>query len=119
MIDGIGKNDISMMERREVVELIARERRVERIVENIARRPIGEPALQDLAQMVYAIMLEYDADKVVEMYEAGQINFFIVRIVLNQYNSTNSAFYKLFRKFLAKSREISYKMAESYENKQE
>jgi hypothetical protein len=82
----------------EMVARIARERRVETMVENIAKRPLSAD-LEDLSQMVYVILLEYDETKLQDLWEHGQINFFIARIILNQYRSVNSPFHKLFRKY--------------------
>jgi len=88
-----------------MVEQMARERRVETMVENIARRSLT-PELKDLAQMVYLILLEYDEDKLADLWENGQMNFFIARIIINQYRSANSPFFKLFRKYGLKAEDI-------------
>lgn len=88
-----------------MVAKIAQERRVETMVENIAKTPLT-PDLKDLSQMVYLILLEYDESKLRDLWDHGQMNFFIARIILNQYRSTNSPFYKLFRKYARKAEEI-------------
>lgn len=93
------------MTRTEIVERLARERRVETMVENIARQPL-DADLQDLAQMVYVILLEYDEDKLRDLWEHGQMQFFIARVIINQYRSVNSPFYKLFRKYARKAEDI-------------
>ena len=76
------------------------------MVENIARQPL-DADLRDLAQMVYLILLEYDEEKIVDLWENKEINFFIARIILNQYRSDHSAFHNLFRKFQDRSVNIS------------
>ena len=68
----------------QICDRIARERRVETMVENIARRHLDDD-LRDLVQIVYLIILEYDEDKIVELWDLGQINYFIVRVIKNQY----------------------------------
>ena len=93
------------MTRTEIVERLARERRVETMVENIARQPL-DANLSDLAQMVYLILLEYDEDKLADLWEHGQMQFFIARIIINQYRSTSSPFYKQIRKYASKAEEI-------------
>ena len=75
------------------------------MVENIARRPIDYD-LQDLAQMVYLIILEYDEEKLVDLWEHGQINFFVARIIINQYRSDNSPYYKLIKRHGQRSEDI-------------
>lgn len=93
------------MTKYQIIEQIARERRVETMLANIAKRPISG-TMDDLCQMVYLILLEYDETKIADLWENGQINFFIARILLNQYKSTNSPFYKLFRKYESKATDI-------------
>lgn len=89
----------------EIIDQLARERRVETMLANIAKKPVSGN-LEDLCQMVYLILLEYDEGKIVDLWENGQINFFLARILLNQYRSTNSPFYKLFRKYESKATDI-------------
>lgn len=86
------------MTAREVIERLATMRRVETIVQNVAHTSRLTPPLQDLAQMVYAALLNYDPDKIVALHEGGAMDYFIVRIVLNQYHSTSSDFHNLFRR---------------------
>lgn len=88
------------MDKIAIVGKLAQERRVETMVENIAKQPLTAD-LKDLVQMVYLILLEYDDDKIVDLWDNGQINFFIARIILNQYRSSNSPFHKMFRKYTA------------------
>lgn len=90
------------MTKYEIIDGLARERRVEQLVENIAHQALDQ-LLKDLCQMVYLVLLEYDEDKIIDLWENGEINFFIVRIIINQYRSTNSPFHKLFRKYQLRS----------------
>lgn len=86
------------MNKREIIDELARDRAVERMAGGITRRPIaGE--LCDLCQIVYLYLLEYDDDKLVDLYENGQLGFFIVRVLLNQYRSAHSRFYYDFVKW--------------------
>lgn len=77
---------------------LANERRVEAMVENIAHHALTDD-LKDLCQMVYVILLEYDEGKIRDLWDNGQINFFLARVIVNQYRSSNSPFHALFRKF--------------------
>lgn len=103
------------MDKSEIVAQIARERRVETMVENIAKSPLT-PDLKDLSQMVYLALLEYDGTKIADLWEHGQINFFIARIIINQYRSSNSPFYKLFRKFSAANGYNLYTVSDNLRN---
>lgn len=85
-----------------IVETLARERRVETMVENIAHQSLTAD-LQDLCQMVYVILLDYDEGRLLDLWENGQINFFLARVIINQYRSSNSPFHTLFRKFQERS----------------
>ena len=81
-----------------IIETLARERRVETLVENIAHHALTAD-LKDLCQMVYLVLLEYDETRLLDLWENNQINFFLARIIINQYRSSNSPFHTLFRKF--------------------
>ena len=71
---------------------------VETMVTNIAHKHMSAD-LQDLSQMVYLILLEYDEKKLQDLWINNQMHFFIARIIINQYNSVNSPFHTIFRKF--------------------
>ena len=88
-----------------IIETLAQEKRVEALVENIAHHSLTAD-LKDLSQMVYLILLEYDESKLQDLWENGQINFFLVRIILNQYRSSNSPFHAIFRKYQERSLSI-------------
>lgn len=87
-----------MKTKTEIIEAIARDRMVETMVTNIAHKPMSAD-LQDLSQMVYLILLEYDEKKLQVLWENNQMHFFIARIIINQYNSVSSPFHTMFRKF--------------------
>ena len=85
--------------RKGIVEDLAKARRVEEIVARVCRPCPDTSSLADLSQMVYIVLLTYDAEKVVDLWERGQLDFFIVRVVLNQYRSKNSPFFHALREF--------------------
>lgn len=85
-----------------IIDTLAREKRVEAMVENIAHHSLTAD-LRDLCQMVYLILLEYDEAKLLDLWENEQINFFLARIIINQYRSSNSPFHTMFRKFQERS----------------
>lgn len=94
-----------MIEKETIIESLAKERRVEALVENIAHHSLTAD-LKDLCQMVYLILLEYDESKLQDLWENDQINFFLARIILNQYRSSNSPFHAIFRKYQERSLSI-------------
>ena len=86
----------------DIIEILAKEKRVEALVENIAHQTLTAD-LKDLCQMVYIILLEYDETKILDLWENNQINFFLARIIINQYRSSNSPFHAIYRKHQEKS----------------
>lgn len=86
-----------MTSKETIIETLAKERRVEALVENIAHHSLTAD-LKDLCQMVYLVLLEYDETKLLDLWENEQINFFLARIIINQYRSSNSPFHTIFRK---------------------
>ena len=89
-----------MMNKTEIIEQIAKERMVETMVQNIAHQALSANAdLSDLCQMVYLILLEYDEEKLQDLWEHKQMRFFIARVIVNQYRSSYSPFHTTFRKF--------------------
>ena len=94
-----------MTDKETIIETLAKDRRVEALVENIAHHSLTAD-LKDLCQMVYLILLEYDESKLQDLWENEQINFFIARIILNQYRSSNSPFHAIFRKYQERSLSI-------------
>ena len=93
---------IDVTDKEKIIETLAKDRRVEALVENIAHHSLTAD-LKDLCQMVYLILLEYDESKLQDLWENDQINFFIARIILNQYRSSNSPFHAIFRKYQERS----------------
>lgn len=86
------------MNKYEIADRLARERVVERLVCNIARTRLSSD-LADLCQMVYLIILEYDEEKIVDLWENGEMNFFLARVILNQFHSVKSPYHALFRRW--------------------
>lgn len=79
------------MTRMEIVAKLGAERRVEAMVCNIARRPLT-PDLRDLSQIVYLVLLTYDPEKIIDLYEHDEINFFIARVIKTNLASPRSTY---------------------------
>lgn len=94
------------MDKAGIIEQIAKERMVELMVQNIAHQALNDD-LSDLCQMVYLILLEYDEDKLQDLWEHNQMRFFLARIVVNQYRSSYSPFHITIRKSKEKSVDIT------------
>ena len=55
--------------------------------------------IDDLVQEVYVILLEYRAEKIIELYNNKQLKYFLVGILKRQYHSNTSPFYKKYKKY--------------------
>lgn len=93
--------------RSDIIGQLARDKVVEKIIENVTHRAINRDT-QDLAQMVYLTLLTYDEKKVMEMWKEGELNFFIVAIIRNQYFSETSPFYQQIKRLRVNSEELNY-----------
>ncbi len=87
------------MTKTEIVNELARTRVVEEITARVARVPQLTTELWDLVQIVYVALLAMDDDKLADLYDSGQANYFIVGIVRKQYWSQTSPFFHKFREF--------------------
>lgn len=96
------------MSKSEIIEEVAKAEMVEHMVQNIAHHTL-DADLKDLSQMVYLILLEYDETKLQDLWVNEQMRFFLARIIINQYRSSNSPFHTIYRKFREKSEDITGK----------
>ena len=94
------------MDKVQIVSEIAKSKMVEQMVQNIAHQSMSAD-MKDLCQMVYLILLEYDEAKIVDLWEHQQMQFFLARIIINQFRSSNSPFHTTFRKFQERSADIT------------
>lgn len=63
--------------------------------------------LDDIVQEVSLILLEYDNEKLNKIVEENHLNAFISGILVKQLYSTNSAFYRTYRRFRENSNPVS------------
>ena len=96
------------MTKYEVINIIAREHLVERIVNKLlssSKNPFDCP--EDLIQDIYLLLLQKDDDLIVNLYNNGEIGFYLLKIVRNQLLSKNSPYYTKYIKFKAQSDDIT------------
>lgn len=89
----------------EVISLIAKERLIETTVMNIAKS--ADDQLKDLAQDLYIDLMEKDEDKIINLFETGQLRFFITRMVINNIRSKNSPYWTNYKKYTNNANEIT------------
>jgi hypothetical protein len=90
----------------EIIEELALNKTIEEIIHNIAQTK--DDTLNDLAQMLYEDLLMKDEEKIVQLYESEQLQYFITRMVLNSINSKTSRYYYAFKKYNNNAQELEY-----------
>lgn len=93
------------MTKYEIIDRIARERRVEQMIENICKH--SAPEMKDLAQMVYLAILEKPEETIVGFWERQEINFYLIRIIKNQWQTEHSPFRDMFTRYARKAKDIT------------
>ena len=95
------------MTKYEVVDIISRDHLVEKIVFKLlpaSKNPFDCP--EDLIQEIYLLLLEKGDKLIVDLYERGELAYYLLRVARNQLLSKNSPYYQKYIKFLANSDEI-------------
>lgn len=77
----------------DIIQQLAEGKVVERTLMNIAHRSRLSYDLQDLSQMIYVVLLEYDSDTIVGLWQRNEIGNWIVGIIRKQLFSRNSPYY--------------------------
>lgn len=98
----------------EIVGELAKGRVVETLVQNVTHRSTLRENLLDLTQIIYFALLQTDQARLVHLASTGQMKFYIVRMIMNQYFSQNSPYYAEIRKFGRKALELSPQISESF-----
>lgn len=87
------------MTKKEIVQQLAADGVVEQMCKAIAHQGSLTQDLKDLAQIVYLILLEYDEEKVVDLWESGAMHFFLARVIKMQYSGNRTQYFNQVRKF--------------------
>lgn len=96
------------MTKYDVLDIIAREHLVERIVNKLlssSKNPFDCP--EDLIQDIYLLLLQKDDDLIVNLYNKDEIGFYLLKIARNQLLSANSPYFYKYIKFRVQSDDIS------------
>lgn len=81
------------MDNNEIIDWLAKDRTVERLIENISKKKLTDSHLDDLAQDIYIALLEKPPALILQLYEKNEINFYIARMVVNNLRSNLSPYY--------------------------
>ena len=104
------------MTKYEIIDELCKNATVEKIVNKLvssSKNRFDFP--DDLIQDIYVLLLEKDEDLIVNLYNRGELGFYLLKVVRNQLLSTNSPYYTKYIKFLAHSDELD-KAAHIIEN---
>ena len=96
------------MTKYEIIDIIAREHLVERVVNKLlssSKNPFDCP--QDLIQDIYLILLNSDENLIVALYNKGELGYYILKVARNQLLSKNSPYYQKYIRFQANSDDIT------------
>ena len=96
------------MTKYEVINIIAKEHLVERIVNKLlssSKNPFDCP--EDLIQDVYLLLLEKGDKLIVDLYERGELAYYLLRVARNQLLSKNSPYYTKYIKLRAQSDDLT------------
>ena len=96
------------MTKYEVINIIAREHLVEKIVNKLlssSKNPFDCP--EDLIQDIYLLLLQKDDDLIVNLYNKDEIGFYLLKIARNQLLSKNSPYYTKYIKLGANSDDLT------------
>lgn len=79
-----------------IINELERNNTIRELCENMR---VSSADIDDLVQEIYLILLEYDNEKVINIYNNKQLKFFLVGIIQRQYHSVTSPYYKKYKKY--------------------
>ena len=92
----------------DVVEKLYKDGTVDRIIYKLlssSKNPFDCP--EDLIQDIYLLLLQKDDDLIVNLYNKGEIGFYLLKIAKNQLLSANSPYYQKYIRFQSNSDDIT------------
>ena len=95
------------MTKYEIIDELSRSNTVEKIIFKLlpcSKNPFDCP--EDLIQDVYLLLLQKDDDLIVNLYNKGELGFYLLKIARNQLLSKNSPYYTKYIRFLANCDEL-------------
>ena len=84
----------------DVVEKLYKDGTVDRIIYKLlssSKNPFDCP--EDLIQDIYVLLLQKDDDLIINLYNKGEIGFYLLKIARNQLLSKNSPYYQKYIRF--------------------
>lgn len=101
-----------------IVEELAKKRKIEEVIHNMKRQYLQDDLKEELAQDLYLNLLEYkNEDLLINCYEEGKIDYFIIKIVANNLLSKSSRF--IYKYIKPQHRLVHLDFYENIENNEE
>ena len=91
----------------EIVDELSRSNTVEKIIYKLL--PASKNRFDcpdDLVQDIYVLLLEKDDDLIIDLYNKGELGFYLLKVARNQLLSVNSKYYYTYIKLGAQSDEL-------------
>ena len=95
------------MTKYEIIDELSKSNTVEKIIFKLlpcSKNPFDCP--EDLIQEIYLLLLEKGDKLIVDLYERGELAYYLLRVVRNQLLSKNSPYYTKYIKFRSQSDEL-------------
>ena len=95
------------MTKLEIVDELSKSNTVEKIIYKLlpaSKNRFDCP--EDLVQDVYVLLLEKDDKLIIDLYNKGELGFYLLKIARNQLLSKNSPYYTKYIKFRVQSDEL-------------
>ena len=92
----------------DIVDELSRSNTVEKIIYKLL--PASKNRFDcpdDLVQDIYVLLLEKDDKLIIDLYNKGEIGFYLLKIARNQLLSKNSPYYTKYIKLAAKSDDLT------------
>ena len=93
--------------RQEIINKIIKERLVETCVQYRLNKCKDEELKHDMVQELYLWLCSYDLKKLTDAYENNHLSALITRVLINQFFSNTSDFFKKYKRFSLKTTEIT------------
>ena len=95
------------MTKYEIIDELSKEGTVEKIIYKLL--PASKNRFDcpdDLVQDIYVLLLEKDDKLIIDLYNKGELGFYLLKIAKNQLLSANSPYYYLYIKFRVNSDDL-------------
>ena len=96
------------MTKYEIIDELSKDNTVEKIIYKLLPTSKNQfDCPEDLVQDIYVLLLEKDDKLIVDLYNKGELGYYLLRIAKNQLLSANSPYFYKYIKFRAQSDDIS------------